>query len=209
LYTDIDAFEVLEGEYLGRDKDTGRPHFNFYDSENQRVGKKVVGYAASLELNSGFKKVIYWDYEKMLLHADKYSSAFNAASYDLLKEGKIPEKEKYKYSSFWYTDFDGMAKKTMLRQLISKWGIMSVELQTAYINDTSFSDERGVHYPENKENVVETIKADVEEKTGSVLIPNEEQKEESSTDAKKNKNEQIKQKEEIPATDVKSNQNPY
>ena len=71
----------------------------------------------------------------MLAHADKYSAAFSAKSLELLEAGKIPDSEKWKYSSFWYKDFDGMAMKTMLRQLISKWGIMSIDLQTAIDKD--------------------------------------------------------------------------
>lgn len=60
-----------------------------------------------------------------------------------LENGEIPEKELWKYSSFWFKDFDGMAFKTMLRQLISKWGIMSIEMQSAYVNDMAFKDESG------------------------------------------------------------------
>ena len=75
----------------------------------------------------------------MLAHAEKYSFAFykngGAKSLELLEQGKIPEKDMWKYSSFWFKDFDGMALKTMLRQLISKWGIMSIDLQNAIDKD--------------------------------------------------------------------------
>ena len=53
---------------------------------------------------------------------------------------KYPTKDEWKYSSFWYKDFDGMAKKTMLRQLISKWGVMSIEMQTAFLRDETSSE---------------------------------------------------------------------
>ena len=62
---------------------------------------------------------------------------------ELLEQGKIPEKELWKYSSFWFKDFDGMALKTMLRQLISKWGIMSIDLQTALDKDMAVIHEDG------------------------------------------------------------------
>ena len=62
---------------------------------------------------------------------------------ELLEQGKIPEKELRKYSSFWFKDFDGMALKTMLRQLISKWGIMSIDLQTALDKDMAVIHEDG------------------------------------------------------------------
>ena len=68
-------------------------------------------------------------------HADKYSPAFSLAAYRKLQRNEIPQKEMWKYSSFWYKSFDDMAKKTMLRQLISKWGVMSVEMQQAYTAD--------------------------------------------------------------------------
>lgn len=79
----------------------------------------------------------------MLAHADKYSMAFSAEKYELLQAGKIPTSELWKYSSFWYKDFDGMAYKTMLRQLISKWGIMSIDMQNAIDGDMSVIKEDG------------------------------------------------------------------
>lgn len=86
----------------------------------------------------------------MMAHADKYSMAFSAAKYQDLLDGKIPQNEMWKYSSFWYKDFDGMAFKTMLRQLISKWGIMSIDMQTAFSNDMAAIHEDGsVDYVDN------------------------------------------------------------
>ena len=79
---------------------------------------------------------------------------------ELIEQGKIPEKDMWKYSSFWFKDFDGMALKTMLRQLISKWGIMSIDLQTAIDKDMAVIQEDGsIEYVENdsaeyEENIV-------------------------------------------------------
>ena len=95
------------------------------------------------EYMNGFRKTMYWSKKKMLSHADKYSMAFNAQSYKKLLDGQIPQKDLWKYSSFWYKDFDGMAYKTMLRQLISKWGIMSIEMQTAMEKDMAEIKENG------------------------------------------------------------------
>ena len=97
------------------------------------------------EYLNGFKKTIYWSREKMINHADRYSPAFskNAAggkypkvSFEDYCAKNYPKSDEWKYSSFWYKDFDAMAYKTMLRQLISKWGIMSIELQTAFEEDS-------------------------------------------------------------------------
>jgi recombination protein RecT len=63
----------------------------------------------------------------------------------------------WKYSSYWYKDFDGMAYKTMLRQLISKWGIMSIDLQTAFEGDMAVINEDGTkNYVENDDEIIET-----------------------------------------------------
>ena len=82
----------------------------------------------------------------MLSHADKYSPAFSRTAYEKLQRGEIPQNELWKYSSHWYRDFDGMAKKTMLRQLISKWGIMSLELQKALNTDGATIEKQGADF---------------------------------------------------------------
>lgn len=151
-YKDIDVFEVREGEYLGRDKTTGKYKFEFMEDDDIREDKKVIGYMAYFEYLNGFTKTLYWSKEKMLNHADKYSMAFNKESYQKILDGKVPQKDMWKYSSFWYKDFDGMAFKTMLRQLISKWGIMSIEMQEAYTKDMAVINENGSYdYIENSE----------------------------------------------------------
>lgn len=105
----------------------------------------------------------------MLVHADRYSQAFyinakkgkdpkyDRVSYEYFASGKVPENEMWKYSSFWYKDFDGMAYKTMLRQLISKWGIMSIEMQEAYTKDMATIRENGDY--EYIENISEDTEA--------------------------------------------------
>ena len=108
---------------------------------------------------------MYWSKNKMLAHADKYSQAFNKESYEKLLNGQIPSSEAWKYSSYWYKDFDGMAYKTMLRQLISKWGIMSIDMQEAYDKDMAVIKEDGTfNYIENEpENVLEPTEATITE----------------------------------------------
>lgn len=115
----------------------------------------TMGYYAMFEYENGFRKTMYWTKKKMLAHAEKYSQAFKrnggAKSLELLEQGEIPEKDLWKYSSFWFKDFDGMAMKTMLRQLISKWGIMSIDLQNAIDKDMAVIHEDGTtDYVENE-----------------------------------------------------------
>lgn len=158
-YKDLDFIEVREGEYLGRDEETGKQKFKFISDETERENKPVIGYLAYFELLNGYRKQIYWSKEKMLNHADKYSKAFNKKDYEKLLAGQIPEKDKWKYSSYWYADFDGMSEKTLYRQLISKHGVMSIEMQDAYTKDMAVIKEDGtcdyVDSPEEDKTIIE------------------------------------------------------
>ena len=93
----------------------------------------------------------------MLSHADTYSKAFSLEgkngkmSFADFEAGKVPADQLWKYSSYWYKDFDGMAKKTMIRQLISKWGIMSIDMQKAYDEDTKAIDKENDLFVSNGE----------------------------------------------------------
>lgn len=142
-YKDIDVFEIHEGEFKGRDKETGKFKFEFIENEAERLSKPVIGYMGYFELLNGFRKTLYISKEEMEQHANTYSKAFNLEDYKKLQAGQIPEKDLWKYSSFWYKNFDTMAFKTVLRQLISKWGIMSIQLQEAFTKDMAVMKDNG------------------------------------------------------------------
>lgn len=140
-YKSINVEIVKQGEYKGRDPMTGDPRFQFLEDDDEWERLPVIGYMASFEYLNGFRKVLYWSKEKMMNHADRYGAAFSRKAYENLIAGNIPQGDMRKYSSFWYKDFDSMAKKTMLRQLISKWGIMSTDMQSAYESDSRVIEE--------------------------------------------------------------------
>ena len=151
-YKKLNVLAIKEGELVRYDP---------LDEEvevNLREEAPTMGYFAMFEYENGFRKTLYWSKKKMLAHAEKYSFAFykngGAKSLELLEQGKIPEKDMWKYSSFWFKDFDGMALKTMLRQLISKWGIMSIDLQNAIDKDMAVIHEDG------KTDYVDAVKAE-------------------------------------------------
>ena len=149
-YVDIDAIEIREGEYKGRNRLTGKPEFEFVDDDAIRENLPVIGYMAYFEMKNGYIKRLYWSKEKMVKHADEYSQAFSAKKLEELQAGKIPQNELWKYSSFWYKNFDEMAKKTMLRQLLSKHGLLSTEMQKAVESDQAVIDEElKPHYVDN------------------------------------------------------------
>ena len=139
-YADLDVMDIKQGEYLGKDPMTGKPRFSFIEDDDERDRLETIGYMAYFEYLNGFRKVVYWSREKMLSHADKYSPAFSAKAFQDIQDGKIAEKDMWRYSSFWYKNFDDMAKKTLLRHIISRWGVMSIEMQTAFERDSSVSE---------------------------------------------------------------------
>jgi len=177
-YRKIVASAVKKGELKSFNPITEEYVFEPILDMELRESLPVVGYYAAFELINGFKKEIYWSKEKMLAHADRYSSAFSLnakggkypkVSYQDYLDGKYPAKDEWLYSSFWYKDFDGMAEKTMLRQLISKWGVMSIDLQRAFTSDMGVLNESGeVKYVDNlPEDPAETAETEIAEKANA------------------------------------------
>ena len=144
-YKRLNVIAVKAGELLRFDPLTEDIELRPIPDEDEREKAATIGYLAMFEYLNGFRKTLYWSREKMINHADRYSPAFSKdatfgkypkVSYADYCAGNYPKSDDWKYSSFWYKNFDAMAYKTMLRQLISKWGIMSVELQMAFEEDS-------------------------------------------------------------------------
>lgn len=142
-YRKINVLAIKEGELISFNPLTEEIEVNLIEDDEVRENTPDAGYYAMFEYNNGFRKAMYWSRKKMMLHADNFSPAFSAEAFEKLTTGKIPKADMWKYSSFWYKNFTEMALKTMLRQLISKWGIMSIDLQTAYERDESLLNEDG------------------------------------------------------------------
>lgn len=144
-YKKINVVAIKEGELVRFDPLNEEIEVNLIEDELVRENTPTVGYYASFTYLNGFRKAIYWSREKMEAHALKYSKGYKA------KKGY----------TFWEKDFDGMAFKTMLRQLISKWGIMSIDMQTAIDSDMAVINEDGSrdyvdNYEETEEPAAET-----------------------------------------------------
>lgn len=153
-YKKLNVLEIREGELINYNPLEEEIEVKLIEDEAEREKAKTIGYYAMFEYINGFKKTMYWSYEKMLSHADTYSKAFSASSYKAILEGKVNEKGMWKYSSFWYKNFDDMAKKTMLRQLISKWGVMSIDMQKAMDGDMAvIKDDGSYEYVDNSEDI--------------------------------------------------------
>ncbi len=124
FYKTINASEVREGEIVKQDRLSGEIEFNWIDDDAEREKKKVIGYVAYFRLLNGFEKTFYWTKEKCEAHAKKYSK--NYAKYG---------------SGLWKDAFDDMAKKTVLKLLISKFGPLNTQLQKALDEDQTVDGE--------------------------------------------------------------------
>jgi len=149
-YKKLNVLAIKQGELINFNPLEEIIDVDLIQDEVLRENTETIGYYAMFEYVNGFKKAMYWSIAKMMKHANDYSKAFSIENYQKLKNGEIPKEDLWKFSSFWYKDFDGMAYKTMLRQLISKWGIMSIDMQTAFENDMAITDEKdNKKYPDN------------------------------------------------------------
>lgn len=182
-YKKLNVLAIKEGELIRYNPLEEEIEVSLIEDDIEREETPTAGYYAMFEYENGFKKSMYWSKKKMLAHADKYSAAFSAKSLELLEAGKIPDSEKWKYSSFWYKDFDGMAMKTMLRQLISKWGIMSIDLQTAIDKDMAIIREDGTaDYVDHQQETAEEDRNIVaEQEMKEVISPEQKEAEKELT----------------------------
>ena len=124
-YKKLNVLAIKEGELVRFDPLNEEIEVNLIEDEEEREKAETIGYFATYTYMNGFKKSLYWSKKKMIAHAERYSAGYRK------KSGH----------TFWEKDFDAMAYKTMLRQLISKWGIMSIDLTQALENDMAVINE--------------------------------------------------------------------
>lgn len=119
----INVTEVKEGELAFYDRMTGEMDFQWQQNPRERNKRKTIGYVAYFRLLNGFEKNLYMTIEDLNSHAKKFSKTFQGGF------------------GLWKDDFDSMAKKTVLKLLLSKYAPLSVEMRTAVISDqASFND---------------------------------------------------------------------
>lgn len=109
------------------------------DADFEKDGQgEIVGYAAYFKLINGYSKTVYWSKAKVIEHAKRFSKNFNGET------------------STWKSDFDTMAMKTVLKNMLSRWGILSIEMQKAInVDQAVIKDEEGntVEYVDNNETI--------------------------------------------------------
>ncbi len=148
-YKFIGSRDVREGEFLGRNF-VGDPDIKWL-SDEERISKKIIGYMAGLELLNGFRKIIFWSNQEVENHAIRYSQSYRKYK----KTGN-------KSDAIWASQFEKMAEKTVLKALISKYGIMSTDMQKAVISDHAKlninleTGEENINYIDNPE-IIEVL----------------------------------------------------
>lgn len=108
-YSRMNVVEAYENQFTGYNALTEDLEADF----NKIPEGKVVGYCAFFRLINGFEKLVYWNMEKVIAHAQRHSKSYG------------------KDNSTWSTDFNAMAKKTVLKNTLAPWGIMSIQMQLA------------------------------------------------------------------------------
>lgn len=132
-YKKLNVLAIKKDELIRFDPLNEDIEVNIIEDTNEREKAETIGYYAMFECVNGYRKAMYWSKEKMKAHAVKYSQGYAA---DLKKGTRW---------TFWSKDFDGMAYKTMLRQLISKWGPTSIDMENAIDSDMTVIKEDGTH----------------------------------------------------------------
>lgn len=171
FYRTINADVVYEGEFRAYNKLTGEVDFR-----GDKVSDKVVGYFAYIELNTGFSKSLYMTVEQMAQHAKKFSKGLGSGVTveQLIALAAQPVSVDGKQQVGWMGNFHAMAVKTVLRLLLGKYGILSVEMQNAVVDDQT-GDEYEVRDAEIQNNanaqVIDLDDAEFEEMAGGAPSP--------------------------------------
>nr|DAQ87137.1 MAG TPA: RecT protein [Caudoviricetes sp.] len=147
-YRTINVTEIKEGELKDFDLLAGEMRF---EARQSRETLPTVGYAAFIRLTNGFEKTLYMTKGEVEAHAYEYSQTYKA------------DKDKGWTSSQWSKHFDAMARKTVLKRLLSGFGILSVEMQQAIASDQAvFSTQDGApQYVDNDTHVEDVVAEEV------------------------------------------------
>lgn len=138
-YKHINTTDVREGELGKRNRLTGEIEWNWIEDEAKRLETPIIGYVNYFKLLNGFESTFYMSKEEMNQHALRYSQTYRSTTPYIKEQSK------------WSTDFDGMARKTVIKLNLSKNGVLSTELQDAILADQSvMREENKFDYIDNE-----------------------------------------------------------
>lgn len=134
-YKDLDAVDVRQGEYRGRNPETGKPVIKFYEDEDMRENLPVIGYLGYFLLTNGFYHSVYFTVEQCLKWAERYSKSFDRKLYDKVKNGeKLDWKEEQAATQPWIAHTEEMCKNFVLRRAL-KNAPKSIEMRNIVEGD--------------------------------------------------------------------------
>lgn len=140
-YRSINVGTIYEGQLKGWNPLTEELEFDPEAKESD----EVVGYFGYFKMLNGFEKTVFWTKENVEQHRINNSK----------------NRDKKALTGVWASNYDAMAQKTVLRNLLSKWGILSIEMQKAILTDESDADEQEVDIKDVtsdvESNVIEAI----------------------------------------------------
>ena len=141
-YKKINVRDVRDGEIVGEDFVSGEMQFKKLEKDREKA--PIVGYVAMFELINGFSKQLYMSNEEIDAHAKRFSQTYRKG-YGLWADKDMRPK---------------MAEKTVLKLLLSKWGVLSVEMEQAIKSDSAvLGENNSVRYVDNEEDAIDLEKA--------------------------------------------------
>lgn len=165
-YETINSDVVYEGELKGYDKVTGN-----LDLSGIRTSNVPIGYFAYMKMKNGFSKLLYMSLDEVCLYAKQYSPTVkfkDSVTSETLKNLALKQAASGVSDGVgWYSNFESMALKTVLRRLLSKWGELSIENNDILNIDEAPSAEqqRDEEFAEDKKVIV------VDAETGEINQP--------------------------------------
>ena len=148
-YKTINVVDIREGELKSYNRLTEEADIDFIDDDDVRESKPVIGYLGYYRLVNGAEKTIYMTVKQIENHEKKFRKG------QYMGQG-------------WKDDFDAMARKTVYRKLIGKWGVMSIQYQTAQEGAT-LAQQMQEEYIDNAPSMVVDSVPVVDESTGEVI----------------------------------------
>lgn len=154
VYKKINVVDVREGELIKYDRLTEEIELQWYTDEEEREKAPIEGFCAYFELTNGMRKLLYWSKKKINAHEEKF------------RKGKFQSKG-------WRENWEAMAAKTVLRALLSKWGLLSINYQTADDRMLKIAEDLATGQIDDTPKLIDTqaeqIPDNIDPQTGEVL----------------------------------------
>lgn len=163
VYKKINVVDVRDGELISYDRLTEEAEFRWMEDEEERQKMPIAGYCAYFELTNGMRKCIYRTTQQINCHERKFRKG----------KGDYPSKG-------WRDNWEAMASKTVLRELLGKWGLLSINYQTADPATLKIASDLATGQIDDEQHVIdlqaEQVPDNVDPATGEVRDRSDQEK---------------------------------